>query len=200
MIKKFIIGNILKSIRNKHPEYTEIDLEKIEYGLTSLYLQIPKMIIIITVAYLIGMLSETITFIFIHVFIKMNTFGMHANKSWVCLLVSLIIFIIMPWLALNGKISIINKLIIGFIGIGLLVKNSPADTQKKPIINAKIRAKHNRLATITAVVFVIFSITISNTFVANCFILSLSIQSLMTSPVIYSFFKLPYNNHLNYSN
>lgn len=200
MFKNLFVGNSMKLIRHKNPKYTEIDLEKIEYGLASVYLLIPKTILIIFVASLMGLLSETITFILIHVFMKMNTFGLHAKKSWVCLIISLIIFIIIPWLALNAEISYIVKAVIGIIGIILIYKNSPADTYKKPIINKKIRARHKLLATLTAVIFVVLSLISPNHFMANCFILSLSIQCIITSPVTYTLFKLPYNNYLNYSN
>lgn len=199
-MKDFFINKCMEIIRNEKSHLTDEDLEKIEYGLVGVYLSVTKLIIIAIVALILGQFKETTIFIMIYAFIKTHSYGLHATKSWICLVSSLLIFIPLTWIAMNGEITLIVKLIAGIIGIGLIYKNSPADTHKKPIIDKNLRKKHQILATITAILFVGLSIIITNNFISNCFILALLLQSLITSPVVYSTFNLPYNNYLRYSN
>lgn len=199
-MKYFLVKKCMNLIRNEQSHLTDEDLEKIEYGLAGVYLSATKLIVIIIVAMILGQFLETIIFISIYALIKIHSYGLHATKSWICLVSSLLIFITLPWIALGAEIPFMVKYIVGIISIIMIYKNSPADTYKKPIINKVKRKKHQLLATITAIIFVILSISITNNFLANCFILSLFLQSLMTSPVIYSTFNLPFNNHLRYSN
>jgi len=200
VLKKYFIGSSMNLIKKKYPGYTETELEKIEYGLVGAYLLIPKLIIILIVGHFIGMLSEILIFMIIHMFMKMHTFGLHTKKSWTCFLISLILFIIVPWLALNAEISSVMKCVIGVISICLIYKNCPADTHKRPIINPTKRKIHKILATLTAVIFVILSITLNNSLVANLLLFSLTIQTIFTSPVTYTLLKLPHDNYLRYSN
>jgi accessory gene regulator B len=187
-------------IKKKQSHLTDVDLEKIEYGLAGVYLSTTKLIVIIIIAIILKQFIETIVFIMIYVLIKMNSYGLHATKSWICLVSSILVLISLPWLAVRADIHIIVKFVAGIIATILIFKNSPADTYKKPIINKRKRMRHKLLATFTAILFVILSITITNNFIANCFLLTLLLQSLMTSPVVYATFNLPYNNYLTYSN
>lgn len=199
-MKYLPIIKCMNLIKKKQPHLTDVELEKIEYGLAGVYLSATKLIIISIVAILLGQFRETIIFVSIYALIKMHSYGLHATKSWICLMSSLLTFIPLTWLAIHGTIPFIIKYIIGVIGIGMIYKNSPADTYKKPIINKSKRHKHQLYATLTAIIFAILSITINNVFIANCLILALLLQSLITSPVIYSVFNLPFNNYLRYVN
>jgi len=90
------------------------------------------------------------------------------------------------------------KFLLGGMAVVLIYKNSPADTKKRPIINKSKRLRHKILATITAIIYTILSITIKDNFLANCFLMSILLIDIMISPITYHIFKLPYNNYLNY--
>ena len=79
-----------------------------------------------------------------------------------------------------------------------MIKNAPADTYKRPIINPKRRLIYKILSTIIALGLTITSILLENTFWANCCIMALVVQCFMISPLVYKLFKLPYNNYLKY--
>ena len=128
----------------------------------------------------------------------MTSFGLHATKSWICLLSSSIIFMGCPYLCYIVTIPILLKFIIGIVGIILIFKNSPADTKKKPIINPKRRMVYKLISTLTATIFVILSLTISDNFLSNSFIFSIILQNIMISKITYKLFGLPYDNYKNY--
>lgn len=199
-MKYFLVEKCMNLIRREQSHLTDEDLEKIEYGLAGVYLSTTKLIVVMIVAIILGQFKETIFFIMIYALIKIHSYGLHATKSWICLVSSLLIFIPIPWLAINGTIPFITKYIVGIISVGMIYMNSPADTHKKPIINKAKRRKHQLYATLIATIFVILSLLINNDFISNCFILALILQCFMSSPVIYNIFNLPYNNYLRYSN
>ena len=193
-MKKYIIGKCMNLIK-KEKDFDEDKLAEIEYGLVSIYLTFSKLIIIFALSLIFGIFKEMIIFLLIYNIIRMPSFGIHATKSWICLLVSTIGFIGGPLLCLNIRISLIIKIIIGILCILLMFINSPADTKKRPIVNPKRRLVYKILSGVIAVIYVIISIIIKNAFIANGLILSLILQNIVISPLTYKLFKQPYNNY-----
>ena len=196
-MKTKIINSSINLIK-KNGNYSEEKLVEIKYGLEGVYLTISKLIIIGLIAYILGIFKEVIIFLALYNVIRTTSFGLHATKSWICLLSSSIIFIIFPLICKYLFITDYLKMIVGLILILLIYKNAPADTHKRPIINPKRRLFFKYTSTFIAIIFVYCALLINNNFLSNCFILSLLVQSFMISPTIYKIFKLPYNNYLVY--
>ncbi len=199
-MKDILIGSCMKLIRKEKPHLTDVELEQIEYGLAGVYLSVTKLIIIITVAFLLEIQKECVTFLIIFAILRNNAYGIHATKSWICLVTSSVAFLGIPILAMNLVMPLPLKYLLGVIATVLVYKNSPADTKKRPIINKKKRLRHKILATITAIIYTILSITIRDNFLANSFLISILLIDIMISPITYHIFHLPYNNYLNYLN
>ena len=196
-MKKFIINTCMNYIQ-KNTNYTDVKLKEIKYGLEGIYLMISKLIIISCLSIILGVLKEMILYMFIYNIIRMPSFGLHATKSWICLLSSTILFVGIPYLCIYLSIPIYIKIIIGILGICLMFKNAPADTKKKPIINKKRRKIYKCISTLLAIIFCCLSIVIKNEFLSNCFTFALIMQNCMISPITYKIFKLPYNNYITF--
>lgn len=197
-MKELIVGHSMNLIKNQCPQYTEEKLEEIRYGLASIYITISKTIIIFAIALILGILKELIIFTVIYNLIRATSFGLHATKSWICLVSSTMAFIGSTYISTIVTIPILLKIILGIIGILLIFKNSPADTAKKPIVSPKRRLIYKILSTVTATIFVILAITIPDNFLSNSFILALLIQCFMISKLVYKAFGLSYDNYKNY--
>lgn len=185
-------------IKKYNPETTDSQLEIIQYGLEGLYLTITKLIIILLLSYILNIWKEVIIFLITYNMIRTTSFGLHATKSWICLLSSTCIFLGVPIICLLCNFSNYIKLIIGVFNILLMMKNAPADTYKRPIVSKTRRMVYKILSTVLSIVMVIFSILIPDQFMANCFLFALVVQNFMISPTIYRIFKLPYANYKNY--
>ena len=196
-MKKIIINRCINYIE-KNTNYDETKLKEIKYGLEGIYLTISKLIVIFTLSIVLGIFKEIILYLLIYNILRMPSFGLHATKSWICLLSSTILFVGIPYLCIYLNISIYIKIIIGILGICLMFKNSPADTKKKPIVNKKRRKIYKYISTLLAIIFCCLSIIIKNNFISNCFIFSLIMQNCMISPITYKIFKLPYNNYITF--
>ena len=197
MRKKFIECS-LKAIKNKYPNYSEERLDEFRYGLEGLYLLITKSIIIFGIAYFLGILGELIVFTVIYNIIRATSFGIHATKSWICLVSSLTIFIGLTYLSTIVSIPIGTRVIVGIIGIFYINKYSPADTKKRPIVSPKRRMVYKTISTIIACVFVVISVITTNDFIANCLLFSLVTQCVMISPLTYKLSGQPFDNYKTY--
>lgn len=196
-MKKIVMDYTMNLIK-KNGDFNEEKLAIIKYGLEGLYLTITKIIIIFLLAYVLNIFKEVIIFLLIYNVIRTTSFGLHATKSWICLLSSTLIFIGVPFICKYIYLTKYFKVVLGLILILFIYKNSPADTHKRPIVNPKRRMFFKYTSTFIAIIFIYCSILIDNNFISNCFILSLLVQSFMISPSIYKLFKLPYNNYLTY--
>lgn len=195
---KKLIMNYTMNIIKKNSDYDEEKLAVIKYGLEGLYLTITKLIVIFLLAYILNIFKEVIIFLLIYNVIRTTSFGLHATKSWICLLSSTLIFIGFPIVCKYIHLTNDFKVILGLILILFIYKNSPADTQKRPIVNPKRRMFFKYCSTFIAIIFIFCSILINDNFISNCFIFSLFVQSFMIAPSVYKLFNLPYNNYLTY--
>lgn len=196
-MKKIVLGNIMNFIK-KNGDYSEEKLAIINYGLEGLYLTFSKLIIIIAIAIILNIVKEVIIFLLIYNLIRMTSFGLHATKSWICLISSTLIFIGFPILCQYMNIDNNLKLIVGLILILFIYKNAPADTKKRPIVSRNRRLFFKYTSTFIAIIFVYCAVLINNNFLSNCFLFALLVQTFMISPFVYKIFNLPYNNYIDY--
>ena len=196
-MKDLIIGKQLNVIK-KYNNFDDDKLAIIKYGLESIYILITKTIIILLVSYLLGLLKQTVIFLVCYNFIRIPSFGLHATKSWICLVSSLLIFIILPFICTVITIPMYLKIIIGLTGLAFIIKNAPADTYKRPIISKKRRMFFKVCSSIVTIAMILFSLFIEDQFLANSLLFSIILQCFMISPTVYKFFKLPYNNYKRY--
>ena len=196
-MKKVIVNHWMNIIK-KNKNYDDIKLAEIEYGLAGIYLTLSKMIIIAIISIILGIFKEMIVFLLIYNVLRMPSFGIHATKSWICLVTSSIIFIGLPIACLNIQLYLPIKISLGIIGCILMFKNSPADTKKRPIVNPKRRLTYKLISTFLSIIYVILNIIIKNNFISNCFVFGLILQNILISPLTYKIFRQPYNNYKEY--
>lgn len=196
-MKNYIINGTMNYIL-KYNHYNNIKQEELKYGLVAIYLLVTKLIIILIISALLGIFKEVVLFTIIYIPIRAVSFGLHATKSWVCLISSTTIFVGLPFISKYLLMPTYIKSIIGIISILLMFKNSPADTHKRPIVNKKRRLFFKYSSVLISIIYTILSIFINNNFIANCLLFALLIQCFLTSPLIYKLFKLPYNNYKSF--
>lgn len=196
-MKKFITKKCMDYIK-KNTNYDDIKLKEIEYGIVSIYLTVSKIFIIIILAILFGIEKDVLTFMILFNILRTTGFGLHATKSWICLLSSTLIFIGIPILCTYININIYIKMMICIIGIIFMWKNAPADTKKKPIVSKKRRLVYKTISTLLTIIFTICSIIIKNNFISNCLMFAIILENCLISPLTYKLFKLPYNNYITF--
>lgn len=197
-MKKRFLNIIRNSIKKQYPNYSEDKLDEIMYGVEGIYLTITKMIIIFIFAFILGVAKELLLLLIVFNFVRLFAFGMHADKSWICLLFSGLLFLGGAVLAKN---IVINKPVLYtlyLIVITIIAIYSPADTVKRPLINKKRRIKFKILSVIMAITYLIITLLIKDNTLINILIFGLIIECILILPITYKVFKMPYKNYKSY--
>lgn len=195
-MQKKVIGYLLNKI-GEGKNYTKDELDIIEYGLASIYLTFSKLIVILLLSFVLNIFNEVVIFLVFCSIIRLFGFGLHATKSYICLIVSTTVFIGCPLMLRLIDLNIYIKIILFIINILFIIKNSPADTHKRPIVSKKRRMIYKILCTIVSIIYFIISFKVS-TYISNCLLCSLIVQNVLMAKTTYKLFNLPYNNYKNY--
>ncbi|MBR1376458.1 MAG: accessory gene regulator B family protein [Bacilli bacterium] len=196
-MKKFVINGIVDYIVKNKPCSKE-DEEVIRYGISNLYLQISKIIVITAIAIILKLFVPYLIFTIIYNIIRMPSFGIHAKKSYQCWISSIILFIGIPFLMTILDINIYLKITISIISIIYITIYSPADTEKRPIVSTKRRLFYKYASAILSIIYAFSCLFIKDQIVSNALLFSLVLQSVIISPFTYKIFGQPYNNYKEY--
>lgn len=198
-MKAIVIDKLVLFTRNNNPSYSKTDLEKIRYGLEAIYLTVVKAIIFITVCLFLGLLEEFIILTIIFSGIRFFAFGLHAPNSFVCLMLSGFVFIFSSYLSNFIVIDTKIKILLSIICVFLILLYAPADTYKRPLIHKKRRKIYKMLSFFVSFIYCFISCCIKNVFLANCFLFSVIIETLLIIPISYKILNLPYSNYKKYN-
>ena len=197
-MKTYFLDNSLSLIKRKYPEYDELKMAELKYGLEGIYLSFSKLFIIFTLAFILKIQKETFLLLIFFNILRTTGFGLHASKSWICLLTSTILFVGGPLVAKAVTLNITLKAIIGIISIILIYMFAPADTKKRPLLNKKKRDYYKIITTINCIILVFISIFINNNMISNLIVLGILYEVIMINPITYKMFNLSYNNYKTY--
>ena len=197
-MKKLIINKCMELVTTYNKDLSQRDIDKIKYGLESLYLTITKLIFIIIVSIILGIWKETLLLILIFNGIRLTAFGVHAKRSIDCLISSTLFFILFPIICIKLTIPLIVKIIL-FIPLTVLIGIfAPADTEKRPLINKKKRKIYKMLSIMISIIYMTIAIVIKDNTLSNCFIFAIVIQIIIMLPITYKLFGVSYNNYKTY--
>ena len=197
MKKKFLTFSINK-IREKG-KYSDEKLEEIEYGLETIYLTVTKLIIIFGVAFILGIVKETIVLLICYNLIRSSAYGLHASKSIYCLISSLLLFIGGVYVSIYlSSIPLYIKIVLGLLSIIMIIKYAPADTVKRPLINSKKRKRFKIISITKSIIYLLLIIYFDKMQLSGFLLVGLVEAIIMIHPLVYKIFNLPYNNYKNY--
>ncbi len=185
---------IIKNNLNK----TEEDLEKIQYGIDVILINIFKLIILFLTAYLLGILKYTVIAFISFAILRGFASGVHANSSINCIIMNYIIFLGNVYLSLNFLISKVWMMIIFIISIIFVILYAPADTEERPLISKKVRDALKIKAILIVLFFSIITLAMKNSIYANLITYSIFEESILITPIMYRMLGKKYMNYKNY--
>ena len=198
-MKDRILNKCMNSVKEKYPDYNQDKLDEIEYGLEAIYLTFTKVIVIFSIAYILGVLKELIIVLLFYNLLRTTAFGMHAKKSWHCYLISISVFVGGAMLCKYININVYVKLVLSSIAFICMILYAPADTYKRPLINSKKRKIYKIGSIFISLVYIIFIFIFKDNVISNYLFMGLLAASMMIHPVTYRVFQLPYNNYKTYN-
>lgn len=187
------IGRIL-------PDKTDIELKKIEYGISVFLYNLYKFPIVFFVAYLFGVLNLAIISFFVFAAVRMFAGGLHGRTSLECLIISTIAFVALPLLSKHVELNIYLKIIIIVVSFLLFVLYAPADTEAKPFISKSFRKKMKRNTLIVSSIMTLIGFILKDSTLSNIIFYSMFIEALNITPIAYKILKRGYRNYEKYEN
>ncbi len=188
--------NIVKQMQKQMPEIDDEKAEIILYGIQLLLGEVPKMIILFALGFVLGIGWYTlIAFIAIMPY-RAASGGFHLKSHLGCILGTSAFYYGNVYLSKFILLSSIQKysLIIGALILGIIMVHlyAPADTESVPIISKNERRKKKILSYITLIVTLIVATIIQDNIISNIFIFGVIIQSTMISKIAYKITKNEY--------
>lgn len=189
MIDK-ICSFLTNKIRKEMPEIDDERAEIIMYGLQNLIGEFPKGIIILLIAYLLGIFELTLLSVILIAPYRCFSGGVHMKTHIGCIIYTLMLY---SGSALIGKyivLSGVTKYLIAF-GIWMfcmiMIKlYAPADTENVPILRKKERRQKQVISYIILTVGFITALTINNSIVTGIIIFGYFIQTLTITRLAYN--------------
>ena len=198
-MRGLIVNKIMNNINN-NCNFNEIKTAEIKYGIESFYLFITKTIVILFIAFVLGIIKEILLLLVFYNLLRTTGFGVHALTSWHCWFSSLLIFLGTPMLMKYIDIPVYLMVSISLICLLLIIRYAPADTEKRPIINLKRRKIYKICCTITAFIYILIIIFVNIEILQYALMYSLIIETFMILPISYKIFGAKYDNYKSYLN
>ena len=188
-----MIENICNFLTNKiRKEMPEIDDEKAEvinYGLQNIVGEIPKIFIMLAIAYILGIFPLAL-FTFLALFpYKGASGGVHLKTHIGCIILTTSFYCIIPFISqlfvLPQTIKYIIIALVWVFGMIMIKLYAPADTEDVPILAKKDRRKKQIVSYITFSIGLLAAAIIQNSTITNILILANFIQTLTITKLVY---------------
>lgn len=203
MIDK-ICTKLTEKIRKQNPEIDDERAEIIMYGLQILIGELPKGIIILAIAYFLGIFKLTLLSVLIIAPYRCVSGGVHMKTHIGCIIYTLILYsgsaLLGKYFILEGNVKIIFAIIIWTFCMIMIKIYAPADTENFPILRKKERLQKQIFSYIILTLEFLIAIIISNTTISGIIIFGDLIQTLTITRFAYNITKNKYGHEIYASN
>lgn len=195
MIEKFT-QFLTNRIRKEMPDIDDERAEVINYGLQVILGEIPKVCLMLIIAYILGVFKLTLLTFIILLPYRYASGGFHLKTHIGCIISTCTFYcgtaIIAKYVLLEEIVKysvIVLELIFGIIMIKLY---APADTEDVPVLSKKIRKQKQVLSYIFFVSGLLVAFFIKNNLISNIIIFSYIAQTFMITKFAYRITKSKY--------
>lgn len=188
MIDKFC-AYLTKKIRKEMPEVDDKRAEVIMYGLQNIIGELPKGIIILIIAYILGIFKLTVISILIIAPYRCVSGGVHMKTHIGCIIYTLLLYsgssLLGKYIVLTGNVKIVLAIAVWIFCMIMIKLYAPADTENLPILRKKERMQKQILSYIIITSEILIAIFIKNTTISGIIIFGDFIQTLTITRIAY---------------
>ena len=203
MIDK-ICTKLTEKIRKEMPEIDDERAEIIMYGLQILIGELPKGIIILVIAYFLGIFKLTLLSVLIIAPYRCVSGGVHMKTHIGCIIYTSLLYsgsaLLGKYFILEGNIKIISAIIIWTFCMIMIKMYAPADTENFPILRKKERFQKQVFSYIILTLEFLIAIIIPNTTISGIIIFGDLIQTLTITRFAYNITKNKYGHEIYANN
>ena len=184
-----ICNRLTLRIRKEIPDVDDERAEIINYGLQLLIGEIPKTVIIIGIAWILGVLDLTILALILMLPYRTASGGVHLKTHIGCIIATSVFYIgnavLSKYIVLEKIVQYIITGAIWLFSMIMIKLYAPADTEAVPILRKKERKIKKVLSYITMSLSLIIALLINNTIISNILIFGTLFQTLTITRFMY---------------
>ena len=188
-----MIDNICMFLTNRiRKEMPDIDDEKAEiinFGLQNIIGEIPKTFLVLIIAYVLGILRETLLTFILLIPYKCASGGLHLKTHIGCIIGTTMFYCGLPILAkyviIDGIIKYTIISILWIFGMIMIKLYAPADPENVPILAKSERKKKRIISYITFTIGLIIAMVVNYSIISNIIIFGYFLQTLMITKLAY---------------
>ena len=184
-----ICNKLTIKIRKSMPEIDDERAEVINYGLHLLVGELPKNFIILFIAWLSGVLEQTLLAVLIVIPYRAVVGGAHFKTHIGCVLATSVFYIGNAILSANviltQNVKYIATIIVWVFAVAMISLYAPADTEDVPILRKKERKIKKILSYIIMSAMLTISIIVKNSLISNLLLFGALLQTIAITRVMY---------------
>ena len=181
---------IVKKIKENVENIDEEKITVIDFGVRIIFGEIPKIILLFVLGFLLGIGFYTLLFFFLLAPYRSCTGGFHLKTHIGCMITSSILYLLPIILA--KTIIITNNMVfysmfglVSIMSIIFIAKYAPADTENIPILIKKDRRAKKIKSYILLTILMMVILLIPNYIIKYMFIYGIFLQNLTLTPIAY---------------
>jgi accessory gene regulator B len=132
-------------IRKEMPDVDDERAEVINYGLQILIGEIPKIFVMLTVAWLLGVFKETLVVFLLLIPYRGASGGFHMHTHIGCIITTCCLYsgvaLLSKYIVMQGIVKYLVVTCVWIFGVVMIKLYAPADTEDVPILETKVRRK-----------------------------------------------------------
>lgn len=199
MIDKFC-ESLTNKIRREMPEIDDERAKVIMYGLQNIIGELPKGIIILLIAYFLGIFKLTLISVLIIAPYRVFSGGVHMKTHIGCIIYTLTLYsgsaLLGKYIVLEGIIKYITAVSIWIFGMAMIRIYAPADTENVPILRKKEREQKQIVSYIIFTTEIVISILTKNSIISGIIIFGTLLQTLTITRLAYNITKNRYGHEI----
>lgn len=180
---------LTNKIRKEMPDVNDERAEVINFGLQILLGEVPKIFIMLAIAYLLGVFKLSLITFLILIPYRGFSGGFHLKTHIGCIISTCTFYCGTALLAKYIVLGNIEKytaiILLAIFGIVMIKLYAPADTEDVPIISPKIRKQKQILSYISFIIGLLIASLINNNIISNIIIFGYLMQTCMITRLAY---------------
>lgn len=188
MIDKFC-EYLTNKIRKNMPEVDDERAEVIKYGLQLLVGEVPKIFIMMGIAWALGILKLTLICFCMMLPYRMYSGGFHLKTHLGCIIGTSIMYTGNAFVSQLFVIPVMWKIVVSVIlwvfAIIMIYLYAPADTEDVPVIAKRERKKRKVISYVVVSVMLVCGCMFQNAVISNMLIVGVLLQSCSISRLAY---------------
>jgi len=182
-MKEKVVSYFFFKIKNNNKNLSAVKLEEIKYGLYGVYTLVTKTSAIILLSILLNFFDKFIIFLLFYSLIRSVGYGTHAKSNLMCWIFSTILLLGIPYIFSILTLNNLTKSIIWSICFINYLIFSPADTEKRPMINKYRKLKFKFGILLLSFIYLVIIIKFNN--ISNLVLSAMTLEAILTNPLGY---------------